>query len=562
MARFLIFTVCFGLLINPLFAAEQAPAEKQFSPDVRHQQFRDQIVNYVRDFAFSQPDKAPIDALNQLEEDWDNSYQNTHWKIQITAYYEGENVGEGRSSGKDLTDTLRKATQLTMRNQDIASISDPENYHFKVNFDYHPSEAYTLVDYENKGLEMQGNRVTVRHVDTDRLKQQITESKAYLLRNMNPDYHGFFKFYDANEDEREALLRTTYSATALYTFIKLYQYKKDLELESYFKDIAQFLLDRQVTEGPNAGGFDYGYNPDTQEDTCRIVVGTTSKTIFTLLLMHDLYPKQEQYLTAAQSAGDWLLTMINDDGNVTPIAECDKGDWEYKNKQSLLYTGQVLSALSRLYGQTQDDRYLDGAKAIAGLFLNKVASQGPILGDDYRPANSISSSWVMMSLIDLAKVDPAPVYFRTIDQIAEALLARQIDNKDDAFNYGRYLDAMTTSGNGWINEVMGEMYQFCRAEGVADCGPYQEAMRRTSRWLLQNAYNATNTFAVTNPQQAMGGFITNFNTQTVRTDAVCHGLNGLISLLHVEGKENKELVDLPERPLRELLPLLRAGEYN
>jgi len=562
MSRLLIVAVCLGLFINHALAAEQASSKKQFSPNLSHQQFRNQVIKYVRDFAFSRTDKAPVDELNQLEEDWDNSYQNTHWKIQITAYYQGEIIGENKSTGKDLTETLRNATRLTMQNQDVASISDPENYHFKINFDYHPSEAYTLVDFGDKGLEMQGNRVTVRYIDTNRLKQQVTESKAYLLRNMNPDYHGFFKFYDADKDERESLLRTTYSATALYTFIKLYQYQKDLELESYFKDIAQFLLDRQLKTGSNAGGFDYGYNPATDEDTCRIVVGTTSKTVYTLLLMHELYPKQEEYLNAATSAGDWLLSMVNENGEVSPIAECDSGNWEYKDKQSLLYTGQVLSALSRLYAITKNEHYLDGAKKIAGQLLTKVASEGAILGDDYRPANSISSSWVMMSLIDLAKVDPAPVYYRTIDQIAEALLARQIDNKDDAFSHGRYLDAMTTSGNGWINEVMGEMYQFCATEDIADCALYQEAMRRTSRWLLQNAYNKTNTFSVKNPKQAIGGFITNFNTQTVRTDAVCHGLNGLISLLHVEGNENKELVNLPERPLQELLPLLRAGDYD
>jgi len=127
------------------------------------------------------------------------------------------------------------------------------------------------------------------------------------------------------------------------------------------------------------------------------------------------------------------------------------------------------------------------------------------------------------------------------------------------FSHGRYLDAMTTSGNGWINEVMGDWYNFCSQQQLTNCQPYREAMWRTSRWLIQNAYSPQNSYDIANPRRAHGGMITNFNTWTVRTDAVCHALNGLISLLSIENKNKSPLVSLPEQPLREILPLLRAG---
>ncbi|QRN05135.1 hypothetical protein GH742_09545 [Legionella sp. MW5194] len=289
------------------------------------------------------------------------------------------------------------------------------------------------------------------------------------------------------------------------------------------------------------------------------MVGTTSKTIFTLLELNQFYPDEPKYLAAAKHAGDWLLTRVNQDGTVMPVASCTSGQWKDSNKQSFLYSGQVLSALSRLYGVTHDQRYHQGALKIAGQFLKQIQTQGFIVGDDYRPANSISSSWVMMSLIDLAKVDNNPVYRKTIDDIAKAILARQITDKNDIYSNGRYLDAMTTSGNGWINEVMGVLYQFCTQQGGNQCQRYREAMILTSRWLLQNAYTPQNTYNVKNPERAMGGFITNFTTRTVRTDAVCHGVNSLIMLLASTGNDNKPLINLPERPLIEILPLLRAG---
>ncbi|PPA80556.1 hypothetical protein C4A76_26530, partial [Brevibacillus laterosporus] len=73
------------------------------------------------------------------------------------------------------------------------------------------------------------------------------------------------------------------------------------------------------------------------------------------------------------------------------------------------------------------------------------------------------------------------------------------------------------------------------------------------------AYTPQNSYNVKNPERAIGGFITNFTTRTVRTDAVCHGVNSLIMLLSTSGDGNKPLINLPERPLIEILPLLRAG---
>jgi len=376
---------------------------------------------------------------------------------------------------------------------------------------------------------------------------------------MHPQLHGFFKFYDAAQDKSENLLRTIYSASSLYTLLKGYPLNKDPKIEQLFKPIAQFILSNQLQDGPNAGGFYYGYNPVTNKKTCRVVVGTASKTIFTLLELNRFYPNDPQYLQAARKAGDWLLRMVQPEGQVTPTAVCGKGDWQYRHQQSLLYSGQVLSALSRLYGVTQDPRYLQGATRIATYFVSLVKEKGALLGDDFRPANSISTSWVMMSLIDFAKVNPEPLYREIIEQLSAKILSRQITNKEDIFSNGRYLDAMTTSGNGWINEVMGVLHGFCIDNKMLNCQQYQQAMTLTSRWLIQNAYSKENTYNVKNPAHAIGGFITNFTTQTVRTDAVCHGVNSLINLLSMIGSQEQMLVDLPEKPLQELLPLLRAG---
>src|SRR5690606_32563053 len=92
------------------------------------------------------------------------------------------------------------------------------------------------------------------------------------------------------------------------------------------------------------------------------------------------------------------------DGRVSSELELEvDGTWRVTERESVLYTGQVLSALSRLYEATGDARYLDGAARTAGRLVAKVEREGCYLGDDYREPNPISSSWAILSLFEFAR---------------------------------------------------------------------------------------------------------------------------------------------------------------
>lgn len=534
---------------------------QHFVPDATNTEFRNTVIRFIRGVAIQHLNHTSLQQLNTLDAQWSNAYQKTDWSVTLSVYRDGQQVGSSRVHGNDLDATLKKATELALHNHKLDKLSPNElgDYRFKVDFDYYPAHLYSFIEFGDEGLELVGSRVAIRKLDKAAIKEQIAQSQAYLLRSMHPTLHGFFKFYDAAHDKKESLLRTIYTSSSLYTLIKLYKLTQDPSLEVLFKPIAQFILSEQLNTGPQAGGFYYGLKPKTQKNSCLVVVGTTSKTIFTLLELHHFYPSDPTYLKAATKGGDWLLTMIDKNGKVTPIANCAEGTWTYNRKHSFLYSGQVLSALSRLYNETHDSRYYDGALKIAQQFLKEFDRQGPLVGDEYRPANSISSSWMMMAFIDFAKINEDKVYVSAIERIANTLLSRQITSRYDIFSNGRYLDAMTTSGNGWINEVMGNLYQFCQEKQLSNCERYRKAIILTSRWLLQNAYTPENTYNVKHPTQAIGGFMTNFTTQTVRTDAVCHGVNSLIALIGITGSTNHPLLVLAERPLPEILPLLRAG---
>ncbi|CEK09475.1 glycoside hydrolase family 76 protein [Legionella hackeliae] len=525
----------------------------------QNQEFRDMVIAHVRSVANNVIVHTPL-AATQLDVLWNKSYQIPNWSTEISVYYQGTKIGRGNAQGQDLAHVVQTATENALKNTTLKQITGNElaQFRFKVSFDYYPTQTYSFIEFMKKGLELLGNRVAVRVLDVPTIKDQVANSQEYLLNVMHPSLHGFFKFYDAGQDKPEEKLRTIYSASSLYTFLKLYKFNHDPKLEKNFKPIAKFILSMQVPSGPHAGGFYYSYDPASSQKQCRVVVGTTSKTIFTLLELYRFY-NDDSYLTAAKKAGDWLLTMVKPDGNVTPIAVCKNNDWHVYDKQSFLYSGQVLSALSRLYAITQEKRYYNGATKVANHFKDEVKKQNIFVGDDFRPKNSISTSWVLMSMIDYAKINNDNTYLDIIRQTSAKLLSQQITDNHDAYTYGRYRDAITPSGNGWINEVMGVLYDFCQTTHFTDCNQYRKPMILTTRWLLQNAYTKANTYDVKNPERAIGGFITNFSTQTVRTDAVCHGVNSLLSLLAMVSDSTQPLLTVPERPLAEILPSLRAG---
>jgi hypothetical protein len=550
-------TVVFCLLCALLPAVATADTDKQARSAAA---FRDDVIGYARAAAQHTLLGAAQPDAQTLQQRWDTQYRQTRWSVTATLYHRGASIGEGAASAPRLAQSIEQAIARALPAIELSGFGggDLPSMRIKLAFAYPPDRTFAVIEQNGRGLELLGDRIALRQLDTTLVDAQIAAGQRYLLGAMHPELHGFAKKYDAARDRRSTVLRTVYSASGLYTLLQVERYRHDPELEPHFRPIAAFLLSMQKSEGENAGAFYYAYDAATQEKTCRLVVGTAAKSIFALLELHRVYA-DATYLTAAQRAGNWLIEMIEPDGHVASEANCTLGEWHYRRRHSLLYAGQVLSALSRLAAATGEQRYRDGADRIAHYMTAAVAEQGAWLGDEFRAANSISTSWVTMALIDYAKINRAPIYRELIQQTAAAILARQIRAGDDAYNHGRYLDTMTSSGNGWVNEVMGELYRFCRAENLSDCGAYREAMILSGRWLLQSAYTPASRYALSNPGRAEGGFARSFVQRSVRTDAVCHGVNSLIALMRSVEPEQKILLTLPERSFEETLGLLRIG---
>lgn len=399
-----------------------------------------------------------------------------------------------------------------------------------------------VIEKEEEKELIEGILVPIQHLDKELIKEKIEQGKEFLLRMEEEEEHGFHKYYYALEDELEKRLHTVYSASIIYTFLRIYDFDRDERILEKLPDWADFLLLMQSKEEETYGAFYYSYYYEKEEKETKFPVGTTALSIFTLL---DLYDRTDEvkYLDSAKLGGNWLLTMQMENGVMRSQRVYKKGEWIYYDKESLLYNGQVLSALSRLYKKTQEEKYYKAAEKIAEHFVGRVEKEGCYLGDDYRSKNPISSAWVIMSLLDFYKINKEEKHKNIILNCSQELLDGQKTETNNPLYFGTWTGAYSTSGNGWLAEVMMEMYKFCKEENKEGCNKYKEALEKVIFWIIENTYSKENTHLLKNPERGIGGIFWNYKDKYVRTDSICHALNAYIGIFN--DLEEGILVSIP-----------------
>jgi len=365
------------------------------------------------------------------------------------------------------------------------------------------------------------------------IAKKIEQGKDFLYKMEDPDLYGFHKYYYAEKDSLENRLHTVYSASIIYTFLYIYDYNKDEKILAHLDEWGGFLLSMQETnkESQRYGAFSYSYFLDSEEKEKRYVSGTSALSIFTLLRLYEVTGK-EKYLESAKIAGDWLISMQKENGVIKPYTRYNGEEWISGIKLSLLYNGQSLSALSKLYKITKEKKYYNSAKKIADLFTLKYEEAGRsyVVGE-YRAKNPISNTWIVISLMDFYKAAGEGYYKDIVFELSSQIISNQFKDPEDLMNYGRIDGAYSTSGNGWISEVMTDTYSFCLDQGKSDCEKYKETALNIMRWLIDRTYVEENSSSLPNPEKAEGGVFWNKEFKYVRTDSVCHALNGYTRIM-------------------------------
>jgi len=160
-----------------------------------------------------------------------------------------------------------------------------------------------------------------------------------------------------------------------------------------------------------------------------------------------------------------------------------------------------------------------------------------------------------MSLLDFYKINHDEYYKNIIFKCSGELLERQREDVNNPLYYGCWDRTYTTSGNGWLAEVMVEMYKFCQEQNIGGCDKYKEAVIKVALWIIQNTYSEENTFFLKEPQKAIGGSFMNYEIKYVRTDSVCHAVNAYVGIIN--DLEDGLLLSIPEKPFKSILNELK-----
>lgn len=468
--------------------------------------------------------------------------------VVVGMWAEGKQIGHGRSEADEGCDALEEATRAA-----LASSGLPRKRLGHVRFSVEFTHLdVAMIEFGAGGVELVKGLVPVRSLDRARIRRHIDEGRAYLLRMIDAQRGGVHKYYHADTDAFEDRLHTIYTASTIFTLLAIHAWNHDESLRGPIEQSGRFLLSMQRIAPGHAGHGAFHYSVDLRgQREPLFVVGTTAKSIFTLIKLHE-FSKDGKYLDAARLAAEWLMTMQAADGSVAAKLQLDaQGQLQEDEQESTLYTGQLLSALSRLYVATGDERYREAAARTAGWLLDKHAREGCYVGDEYRTANPVSSSWLILSLFDYAKASGDADVRATAYACADTLLAKQIDAPEDLDRHGRWAGSLSSSGNGWLAEVYALLYRECSALDSQRCDEYREAVIRLFRVLMQHTYTPESSFAAKRPATAQGGLFWNTRERYVRTDSVCHALNAFVYMF--DELPEGGLLELPE-PRSPLLP--------
>ncbi len=387
----------------------------------------------------------------------------------------------------------------------------------------------------------------VSEINRETVLQKINEGKEFLLRAENKETNGFYKMYDALNDDFGKQVHTVYSASIVYTLLNIYEFDKDQRIADGIDRWMDFILSMQNNDKKDKryGAFSYSFDLEKKEKEKKYVVGTSALNILTLLKLHES-KNDSKYLDAGKLAGDWLTTMQEEDGGMKQYVRYDedKQKWVSAPKESFLYDGQVLTALSRLYKKTGDKKYYNTAEKIALHLAELYEEKRGYIIDEVRTENPISNSWVVMSLMEFYKNASQDRRYRDIVfELADKIAKNQKKNSKNLSTYGMWNGSYSTSGIGWISEVMTELHKFCKSEQGGDpafakatageCDKYKNASILATRWLIQNTYSKENRpLSLKNPEMAYGGIYWNSKNLYVRTDSNCHGLNSYLGIVN------------------------------
>lgn len=283
----------------------------------------------------------------------------------------------------------------------------------------------------------------------------------------------------------EVTYDSAYLKSALRNLDYLYQFKKDIDsTKSYF-------LYRQKAKLGGIALPMLSMLKYRQLTTDTIFDSDVKKLAETVLLLQDFKEK-----------GKFKSTYIY------------RGDYNYedtKGWESLIYPGEAMLALTFMYKEFKEDKYLEALdKACTYYSSNRI----------WRKSSFIP--WTASAYSELYKVNPKDEYAEFVYKMCNSTFHRQNLNKN-RITLGSYYSEPTVFTSTTF-EGVGDAIAIAKMRGDKDIEKkYTERSLIAYKWLMQLQYQKTDTL----PEQAIGGFRRSLHQAEIRIDNTQHAISAM-----------------------------------
>ena len=358
-------------------------------------------------------------------------------------------------------------------------------------------------------------------VDVDTLRAAIAEGAAYLTRETNARGRITYEF-QAVTGERGKGYNMLRHAGTVYSMLQAWRLQHDDELMAAAQRAADYYISR-LTEDPDHPGEYYVV------DGKRAKLGGVGLGLLALTELEKARPGAVE-MEYVYGLARHIERMQNPDGSFETFYPWD-GE-PVGERKSIYYSGEAILGLVHLHQLTGDDHWIDLAVAGADYLVHeRWVGLGVRI---YVPLDA----WLTQALEEMDRVRPdedrADYVFTIVAAIARNKMMDPEGLSPDLV--GGDLSSLRKLPNVCTAGSFGE---------ALSAGARLEARRRPGEqrvlgWALANAgfqlrnqYRPDNSYYLSDPDRARGGFRLEPDNGEVRNDYVQHNMSGLFGLLQL-----------------------------
>lgn len=236
------------------------------------------------------------------------------------------------------------------------------------------------------------------------------------------------------------------------TLYSMYMFEK-MGLENKYHESrilsSKYFIERYVKEIEDKK---YAVFSLPEEEGIKFTIAKSGAAGIALCALCNLYEEKEIELTLLRGIGEFLLSMIDEEGNVYAYYNCETKSID-KDADAIFYPGEVAAGLFELYQIDPQQKWLDAIKKIILYIVRTRKSMDLEIPFDHWSVHTIEK------LLEkkLVLPDEAKEMISYSEQMAIPVLTNQITNSRNSY-YGAFRDNIRPCSLGTIMEGLASVY--------------------------------------------------------------------------------------------------------